>query len=450
MGADASAGPAGSVPAVDRTGDDDDDVDADLPLGSPLPPDDRLWRHPSELASAGLPSSLVPQRSAPSPEPAADRRPRPRRGGGVFGLWLPVVLAGTVGALLTAGLLTVTGGFTGSTVQSDTAAPSSTVALAISSQPAPPGLADMAERLQTSLFAVSGVASDGRVSRGSAVAIRSDHVLTAARLVVGSPQLEVLVRGVGRKALLVGADPDTDLAVLSVDGGGLVPASWGAAADLRPGDPAIAVSSSPAAETGPTVTAGIVSGIARTLAFAGTELRGLLQVDRPVPPEGAGGALLDPAGAVVGITLPTAISSVPFGYAVPAEVARDVARQLMAKGRVVHPWLGVEGIDKGMSGGAVVQRVKPASPAARAGLLDGDVVTEIDGVPTPTMGVLLLELRLHQPGETVRLLVLRAGRPVNLLVTLTDRPVTSATATSPTATAVGALSGGAPVASSAR
>jgi putative serine protease PepD len=405
MGADAPAGPAGSVPAVDGTGDDDDDVDVGLPLSGPLHPDDRLWRHPSELASAAAPLGADAERSR-----------------GPTGRWLPVVLAGTVGALLAAGLLTLTGALEGDTTEPAAVAPSSTLALAVSTPTA--GLADLAERLEPSLFAVSGTSPDGRVTRGSGVAIRPDHVLTAARVVADARELQVLVRGTNRRATLVGADPDSDLAVLAVEGGGLVPAAWGEAADLRPGDPAVTVSSPPTsdARSGPTVTAGIVSGVDRTLAYAGTELRGLLQLDRPVPAEGAGGALLDRSGALVGIILPVSFGSGAFGYAVPAEVAKEVSRQLLTRGRVTHTWLGVEGGDRGMNGGAVVQRVKPGSPAARAGLLDGDVVTEVDGEGTPTMAELLAELRLHQPGDTVRLRVLRGEQPVEVLVTLSDRP----------------------------
>lgn len=385
---------------------DDDDAELDLPIGGPTHPDDRLWRHPSELASAGLPSAWRPDTSRRS---IRDR-------------WIPVVLAGTVGALLTASLLAAAGAFDGALVaaSSPASATSSTVALTVRSA-APNGVADVAERLRPSLLALVGVGADGRPSRGSAVAIRAGHVLTAARLVVGAEQLEVLVQGVNRHATLVGADPDTDLAVLAVDGGGLVPAPWGDAVGLHAGDPAVAVSSPPSAEPGPTVTAGVVSGIDRTLTYAGAELRGLLQLDRPVPAEGAGGALVDPAGALVGITLPAPVASAPFGYAVPAEEAREVAGQLLTRGRVAHAWLGVEGGDKGLDGGAMVQRVRPASPAATGGVLEGDVVTSLDDRSTPTMGVLLLRLRVHQPGETVRLGVLRGGRRLELPVTLSER-----------------------------
>ncbi len=394
---------------------DDDDAEVDVPTGRPLHPDDRLWRHPSELASAGLPSAL---RVADEPTSSSSRS-----GGGILDRWLPVVLAGTVGALLTAGLLAVTGAFDGGllTEAAPAAATSSTVALTVRRE-APPGVADVAERLRPSLLALTGVGADGRPSRGSAIAIRSAHVLTAARLVVGARDLEVLVQGVSRRATIVGSDPDTDLAVLAVEGGGLVPVAWGTAADLRPGDPAVAVSSPPSAEPGPTVTAGIVSGISRTLAYAGNELRGLLQVDRPVPTEGAGGALVEPAGSLVGITLPAATAGAPFGYAVPAEVAKDVARQLIAGGHVAHSWLGVDGGDRGLNAGAVVQRVKPGSPAAAAGVLEGDIVTDVNGTATPSMGMLLLSLRLHQPGETVRLGLSRASRRLELPVTLSERP----------------------------
>ncbi len=423
--------PPVAFPLVDG---DDDDAEVDAPLGSPLHPDDRLWRHPSELASAGLPSALQPPGQ---PDPASQRRRarRPRSatapaaaavGSGTVvrprDRLVPVVLAGTVGALLTAGLLALTGSFDRGLAPAPAAGPatSSTMALAVRSQAAAPGVADLADRLRPSLLALAGTTADGRPARGTAIAIRTGHVVTAARLVAGSGPLEVLVEGVGRRGTIVGADADTDLAVVAVEGGGLKPVSWGAAADLRPGDPAVAVSSPPGGEPGPTVTAGVVSGINRTLAAAGTELRGLLQVDRPVPTEGAGGGLVDQAGALVGVTLPAAASA-PFGYAVPAEVAKDVVRQLLARGRVARAWLGVEGGDRGVSGGAVVQRVRPGSPAAAAGLLEGDVVTAINGRTIPSMGMLLLALRLHQPGETVRLLVVRAGRQVEVLATLADR-----------------------------
>lgn len=426
MGADAAASLAGSVRRVERGPDDDDEgAELDLPLGSPVHPDDRLWRHPSELASAGLPSAASPLFADPDPAPPAppiDRPERRRQGRGFMGLWLPVILAGTVGALLSAGLITATGGFSRADLEAATAT-SSTVALAVTSRPAPPGLADLAERMEPSLLAVSGISADGRISRGSAIAIRSDHVVTAARLVVAFRDVRVLVQGIARKATLVGADPDTDLALLAVDGGGLVPATWGDAADLRPGDQAVAVSSAPSAEPGPTVTAGVVSGIARTLAYSGTELRGLLQIDRPVPPEGAGGALLDPDGALVGITLPTGPAMIPFGYAVPAEMASHVARQLLAQGRVIHPWLGVDGTDKAMNGGAEIQKVKQLSPAAEAGLEVGDVVVGLDGAAIPSMGMLLLELRLHEPGDMIRLVILRGGRELQFLLTLAERPI---------------------------
>ncbi len=412
---------------MDPAGDDDDggldEAEPDLPLGGPVHPDDRLWRHPSEIRLTGAPDAF---HQGEGVEAARGPSSFGRRGVGWprahLDRWLPVVLAAGVSALLTAGFLEVTGSVDARLLASASqAAPtSSSVALTVRRDPAV-DVAELARRLQPSLLALAGVAADGRPSRGSAVAIRTGHVLTAARLVVGSREIQVLVQGVGRRATVVGSDPDTDLAVLAVDGGGLVPAAWSRAAELQPGASAVAVSSPPAAEPGPTVTAGIISGVGRTCTLAGGDLRGLLQLDRPVPAEGAGGALLDQEGALIGITLPAPQGAAPFGYAVPAEEAEEVAGQLLARGRVARPWLGVEGGDRGMDGGAVVQRVRPASPAAASGLQEGDVVTSVGDRATPTMGALLLRLRTHRPGETVRLTLLRAGRQLDVLVTLAER-----------------------------
>lgn len=408
---------------MDLTGDDDD-AELDVPLGGPVHLDDRLWRHPSEIRSTGAPDAFHLDGGSKAAEGAGSLGPGERSWPRIsLDRWLPLVLAAGVSALLTAGVLRVTGSLDGSLLASGSpAAPtSSSVALNVRSDTDALHVAELAERLRPSLLALAGIAADGRPSRGSAVAIRTGHVLTAARLVVGSREIQVLVQGAGRRATLVGSDPDTDLAVLAVDGGGLVPAVWGQAAELQPGALAVAVCCPPAAEPGPTVTAGVVSGIDRTLTFAGNEMRGLLQLDRPVPAEGAGGALLDPEGALLGITLPAPQGAAPFGYAVPAEKAEEVAGQLITRGRVAYPWLGVEGGDRGMDGGAVVQRVRPASPAAAAGLQEGDVVTSFGGRATPTMGALLLRLRAHRPGETVRLGLLRAGRQLDVPVTLAER-----------------------------
>jgi S1-C subfamily serine protease len=159
----------------------------------------------------------------------------------------------------------------------------------------------------------------------------------------------------------------------------------------------------------------------------------MIQTDAPIAPGSSGGALLDDGGAVIGITTAIAVSDVGaegLGFAVPIDIARSVADQLIKTGKVTNVWLGVEGNDLDgatandldVDGGALIGRVKAGSPAEQAGLTPRDVVVAVDGKPVGSMGALVVALRSHRPGDRVTLHVLRDGKRQEMPVTLAERP----------------------------
>ncbi len=364
----------------------DDEADPPDPgfRGAPLPPEDRLWRHPSEVAppSAG----------------------RPHRGREAVAL----ALAAGVGAGLALVAAWGVGAFEDppapETASERVATPAATVFVGTAGRD---DIDDLAEALVM-------VRVDG--TEGSGIVLRDDgHVLTTADLV--GDNTEVTVQPVGGPALeaaVVGRDAATDVAVLSVAGLDRVGAVLGAADDVAVGDPtrAVTLRGEDAAE----VLSGVVANLAVTVTGADDlPLHGLIGTDivQDQPVEGA--ALVDARGAVIGVT--TGVGDTDVVRAVPIDLARIVAEDIIATGAADHPWLGIRGrdleadvaADWGVRGGAELATVLEDSPAADAGLLAEDVVTQVGNREITSMGDLVTALRHLDPGDLVRIGYLRAG-----------------------------------------
>lgn len=382
-------------------------------------PDDRLWRHPSEVGDA----------------PPSARRTPPRRERSV---WMVAGVSALAASLLSTGLiLAVTRSErspSSSAIERQMVRPRSAAASSAGSP-----VVEIAERVRPSIAQLKTESGD-RPGTGSGVIFRSDgHVLTNAHVVEGSSSITlVLANGHELAAELVGSDPETDIAVVKVGGGPYQVATLGSALDLRVGQTAIAIGSPLGLSGGPSVTVGVVSALHREVHRRGSarSLVDMVQTDAPISPGSSGGALLDANGAVVGIT--TAVASTDaggeaLGFATPIEVARWVADELIRTGKVVHVWLGVDGTDLDgataakldVEGGAMVGKVKVGSPAERGGLAGRDVVVGVDGRPVRSMAELVVALRGHRPGQTVALAVVRDDRRMTLNVVLGERPVTS-------------------------
>lgn len=407
------------------TMEDDDGLGDDRPPPPLLPPDDRIWRHPSEVAAA-------PAAGHKCPDPVAGT-----------GLWQVGLLAGSISALLTVGLVVVGGGFRERTVVGNTVpAVERVVAPAVATPVTAPGspanaVVDIAEHMRPAIVQIRVSGGDGPGS-GSGVVFRSDgHVLTNHHVVEGARRITVVMAdGEEEGAHLVGSDPETDIAVVKVDKTDVPSAPLGSATSLRVGQLAVAIGSPLGLAGGPSVSVGVVSALGREIDAGdeGPPLLDMIQTDAPIAPGSSGGALVDGTGAVIGVTTAIAVSEVGaegLGFATPIDIARDVAEQIIASGRAVHVWLGVEGedVDPGMAkqlgvpGGASIRDVRPGSPASRAGIAERDVIVAVDGVPVRSMGGLKVQLRSHRPGDVVTLALQRGKETRSVKVKLAERPL---------------------------
>jgi serine protease Do len=270
-------------------------------------------------------------------------------------------------------------------------------------------------------------------SLGSGFIIRSDgYVVTNNHVVDNATEIKVKLSD-GREfpAKVVGRDPKTDIALVRVNATGLPVLSLGDSTELQVGQPVMAIGN-PFGLTG-TVTTGIVSAVGRVIGEGPYD--NFIQTDASINPGNSGGPLVNQAGQVVGIN--TAIysqsgGSVGIGFAIPIEMAKAVLPQLEAQGHVTRGWLGVsiqpvtEEIAKAMhlphAEGALVAQVLPDSPASKAGVQAGDVITSFDGHPIAKAGDLPRQVAAAKVGSTATLEVLRNDKPLTLSFQIAEMP----------------------------
>ena len=280
---------------------------------------------------------------------------------------------------------------------------------------------------------------------GSGVVLdRAGHILTNAHVAGQATRFQVQTAGdrAPRPARLVGSYPGGDLAVIKAENpAGLSPARFGNSNKARAGDVVLAVGN-PLGLSG-SVTEGIISATGRavveptTASTTAAALPGAIQTSAPINPGNSGGALVTATGQVIGIPTLAAVSpqgggqAQGIGFAIPANLARDIAGQIIATGHVTNTHraaLGarigtVTGAD-GAPGGAAVITVTPGGPADRAGLRAGDVIHQLGQAPIPDSGTLLQELAAGHPGQQVEVTITRAGQARTVSVTLGTLPGT--------------------------
>ncbi len=272
-----------------------------------------------------------------------------------------------------------------------------------------------------------------RRGTGSGFFISKDGlILTNNHVVSGADRIYVTVQGREQPlaATVVGTDPALDLAVLRVRGSGFPVVALGDSDRIRPGDWVIAVGNPYGLDH--TVTVGVVSATGRPLQIGDKSFESLIQTDAAINPGNSGGPLLNLAGQVIGINTAVNAEAQGIGFAIPVNTARSVLDDLIKKGRVVRPWLGVflQEVDETMaaqlglpdSRGAIVAGVVPGGPADRAGVAPGDVIRQFDGRAVARPDDVTRALNASRVGQAVRLKVWRRGRLLDATVTLGERP----------------------------
>ncbi len=266
-----------------------------------------------------------------------------------------------------------------------------------------------------------------RGGEGSGFLVAPDgYVLTNHHVVDQAPVLTArLAEGSELAAQVVGSDPATDLALVRVGAGSMpfLPVDGGAPA--RPGQLAVAIGSPLGFES--TVTAGVVSALGRTLRSRdGRLIDNVIQHTAPLNPGNSGGPLVDSRGRVLGVNTAMMSRTQAIGFAVPVATAAWVVAQLMARGKVRRAWLGVGARtmpldrrlarfhDLDQASAVEVTQVAPRSPAAAAGLKDGDLIIRFGGSPVTGIDQLQALLRDWPPGMAALLALVRGGRAVDV------------------------------------
>jgi len=256
------------------------------------------------------------------------------------------------------------------------------------------------------------------------------EILTNQHVVDGALRLNVkLADGRSLRARVIGADPDTDVALIKVDGvSGLPVAELGDSSVLRAGEWVCAIGNPLAYEH--TVTVGVVSYLGRKLFDEG--LDDYIQTDAAIDFGNSGGPLINTAGQVIGINSAISSEGNDIGFAVPINQAREILGQLRKRGRVVRGYIGValhdvdddlrRSLGLGTVHGVLVEDVNAGSPAERAGLRRYDVITAVDGRGVQDTAELIRTIASREPGTRVALALVREGRAQDVDVGLVERP----------------------------
>ncbi len=275
-----------------------------------------------------------------------------------------------------------------------------------------------------------------RRSLGSGVIIdyKKDkfYILTNSHVVQNARAIRVRFdRHTEKRARIVGTDPKTDVAVIEVDDKDIQNpesrvAKLGDSDKLKVGQLAIAIGNPYGLER--TVTVGVISALRRAIGI--TQYESFIQTDAAINPGNSGGPLVNIKGEVIGINTAILAEGQGLGFAIPINLAKWVADQLIAKGKVTRGWLGIVIQDitpemtesLGLKEGVIIAQIMPGSPADKGGLKVGDVVVEVDGQKVSEVRELQFKIMRTEPGKEIDLKVIREGKEVGLKIKVGEMP----------------------------
>lgn len=269
------------------------------------------------------------------------------------------------------------------------------------------------------------------VGMGSGVIIDPvGHILTNSHVIEEAKEVQIFLPD-GRKFLgkVMGTDPFTDLAVVMVNAKDLPYVPLGDSAKLKIGETVIAIGNALGLDGGPTVTAGVVSALSRSIEDpSGMGLSDLVQTDAAINPGNSGGPLVNLAGEVIGINTANIPSAHGIGFAIAINSAKPIAKELLEKGKVIRPWLGIalmtitRGLvvtyDLPVEEGVIVAQVEWGSPGAKAGLKAGDIIVAFEGNQVKNVAGFLSSMAKKKIGDTVHLDILRDNKPSSVTLIL--------------------------------
>ena len=293
-------------------------------------------------------------------------------------------------------------------------------------------------RVTTELVGATAFGGAPLPPRGAGTGIVLDedgHILTNSHVIEGAETISATLHdGASYDASVVGLDPATDLAVIKIAADGLAPAALGESANLLAGEDVIAIGHVMGLPGAPSVSKGVVSAVGRHVNTAGNfTLVDLIQTDAAINSGNSGGPLVNSRAEVVGVNTAIVRGVQGVGFAINIDGAKEVSAQLIANGFVRRGYVGVFpvtlnplsaaqlGLDADMEG-VLLQRVLPDTPAADAGLRQGDIILAMDGKDLPNTGELSKYLMTRAPGEVVETDVLRDGDEMSVEITLGTRP----------------------------
>jgi S1-C subfamily serine protease len=269
---------------------------------------------------------------------------------------------------------------------------------------------------------------------GSGVIINPEgYILTNNHVVEKTKKVDVyLCNGEKYEGTVIGTDPSTDVAVIKINGDNFYSGEFGNSDTLRPGQMAIAIGNSLGLSGGPSVTIGVISAIRRNIPSDRGVLENMIQTDAAINPGNSGGPLIDSDGNIIGINNAIIPFAHGIGFAIPINVAKDVANELITNGHVTRPWLGILGVDinptlasyyqLASDEGALIVQINEESPADKAGLKPGDIIIEIEGKHMKGMEDVRRTIWKRKTGENITLKILRDHRQIRGILRLVQNP----------------------------
>jgi serine protease Do len=273
-----------------------------------------------------------------------------------------------------------------------------------------------------------------RKGTGSGVIFRQDgYILTNNHVVGGAQQIKVTLADKRTfDGKVVGRDKFTDLALVKIDATGLPAAQFGTSKNLRSGDWAIAIGSPVGLDH--TVTLGIISALGRSLSDLNNNVQ-LIQTDAAINPGNSGGPLLNIHGQVIGINTAIRGDAQSIGFAIPVDVAKETADELLTHKTIARAYVGIlmQDIDDKLAKslgvsettkGVLIRKTKEGGPADEAGLQTGDIIQKVDGQSVSASADVQTIVRKHKPGDSLNFLVLRDSKFESVEVKIGDLPNT--------------------------